>query len=101
VTKHHLLNEEHQRFECIYCHHKLKGTKWDSAFESAHHYKAVKCGSCGKENRLRVDFHGSGHDSWDGTHAWAKDFKSRKDGKVTTLESRIKKCERVDKFKTI
>ena len=33
------------------------------------HYKKFKC-SCGKENVVKVDFLGSGHDEWDGKPSW-------------------------------
>jgi len=100
VTKHHLLKEEHQKDNCIYCNNKLNGLRWDSAFESLIHYKVIECKECKKENRVKVDFHGSGHDSWDGTFEWIKDFNGKeKDGKVTTLESKVKSCKRIDNFK--
>ena len=99
MTKHHLLKEEHQKDNCIYCNHEMKGEKWKSAFESLHHYKVVECKKCSKENRVKVDFHGSGHDGWDGTHAWKKEFNGKKkDGKIHLLEDKIKVCERVDTF---
>ena len=39
---------------------------WKSEFEMEIHYKLGKC-DCGKELRIRVPFHSSGHDSINGT----------------------------------
>lgn len=52
--------------ECIYCHSKNKDKKWRSEWNEEHHYKCFICDTCGKKTHIKVDFHGSGHDSWDG-----------------------------------
>ncbi|MBW2970540.1 hypothetical protein KY320_00095 [Candidatus Woesearchaeota archaeon] len=52
--------------ECIYCHCKTKDKKWSSEWNEEHHYKTFICDRCKRKNHVKVDFHGSGHDSWDG-----------------------------------
>lgn len=61
---HHAAKENDQRFICIYCKKSLLKDKWESKFSGEIHYKTAKC-ECGKEARIKVDFHGSGHDSWE------------------------------------
>ncbi|MFC1728682.1 hypothetical protein ACFLZ7_04455 [Nanoarchaeota archaeon] len=61
---HHVVNEDHQRFTCVYCRKSLLENKWKSKFSEQKHYKCTKCG-CGKEARVKVGFIGSGHDSWE------------------------------------
>lgn len=46
-----------------YCGKDLRGMLWQSQFDGGHHYKVTQC-SCGAENRVRLHFHGSGHDRW-------------------------------------
>jgi len=74
---------------------------WISSFSGKIHYKEIKCSVCGKTNRVKVDFAGSGHDSWDKTNKWLdelnKNHKIEKQS-VKQLEPRIKELERVDKF---
>jgi hypothetical protein len=62
--KHHLMKEEDMNSRCIYCNSIIDIKEWKSEFERFFHYKAVRCGRCKKENRLRVYFSGSGHDEW-------------------------------------
>ncbi len=66
TAAHHLIKEINTKEVCLYCGSKLKGKTWTSEFETEHHYKTVACSGCGKKNRIKVDFHGSGHDHWDG-----------------------------------
>ena len=66
TAAHHLIKEMHAKNFCVYCGKELKGKNWNSEFEAELHYKTVKCPECKKKNRIRVDFHGSGHDNWDG-----------------------------------
>ncbi|MBI2103001.1 hypothetical protein HYT55_04130 [Candidatus Woesearchaeota archaeon] len=50
--------------KCDYCCHALPAignSSWDGKEDSLH-YKHVDCSRCGKENWLKLDFHGSGHD---------------------------------------
>ena len=53
--------------ECGYCGNNFEKeetkSEWDEKDEQNHHYKSVSCGKCKKENWLKVDFAGSGHDS--------------------------------------
>lgn len=48
--------------QCPYCGREIKND-WKSQFEIEMHYKRIKC-ACGKENVVKVDFLGSGHDDW-------------------------------------
>ncbi|MBA3064189.1 hypothetical protein FP803_02005 [Candidatus Woesearchaeota archaeon] len=66
TAAHHLIKEIDTKKTCLYCGDKLKGKTWNSEFESEHHYKTVICPGCKTKNRTKVDFHGSGHDYWDG-----------------------------------
>lgn len=61
---HLIRNIEHDGI-CIYCGEPLDSEKWSSVFAQVNHYKCVLC-KCGKENCVKVDFIGSGHDSWSG-----------------------------------
>ncbi len=63
---HHLIKEIDTKEVCLYCGNSLKGKTWDSEFESEIHYKTIVCSECKSTNRVKVDFHGSGHDHWDG-----------------------------------
>ncbi len=51
---------------CEYCCKDIDKTKWDSEWDKryhlSHHYKSIKCDSCGKKNWVKVEFDGSGHD---------------------------------------
>lgn len=48
---------------CKYCSTVLQGDGWKSHFEGDYlHYKICTCGSCGKNNSLRIRFFASGHD---------------------------------------
>lgn len=96
----HLLGEIDTKTRCVYCNRTLESNSWQSVFDGTLHYKTTKC-KCSKENRIKVDFAGSGHDSWDGTFNWFKELtKSQKKEKqkVKRLEPLIKELKRVDKF---
>ncbi|MFH1638361.1 MAG: hypothetical protein ABIB71_08100 [Candidatus Woesearchaeota archaeon] len=87
--KDHLVTEITQRTQCIYCGNDMQNRKWESEFMRDLHYKSITC-ECGKRLRLKVHFHGSGHDSWDGTHHWKSEFKKQADdGSLKNLESKI------------
>ena len=61
----HLLKERDIKDICPYCREKISDSmEWKSEFCSSLHYKIGKCESCGRDLRIRVDFHGSGHDLW-------------------------------------
>jgi hypothetical protein len=97
---HHLVQESGLKQDCIYCGKNLDNHKWESVFHAHFHYKTTKC-TCGKKVRVKVDFCGSGHDSWDGTHSWKKKIRStdeKLESKIKVLE-RIKILERVDSYK--
>ncbi len=66
ITAHHLIKEITSKESCIYCGTMLRGRRWNSEFENFLHYKTTKCPECSSDNRLKVDFQGSGHDTWDG-----------------------------------
>jgi hypothetical protein len=66
TAAHHLIKEIDTKKTCLYCGDKLKGKKWNSEFETEFHYKTIVCSGCKSTNRVKVDFHGSGHDHWDG-----------------------------------
>ncbi len=61
----HLIREIRRDGSCIYCNEKLQAENWSSVFAQIQHYKCVLC-KCGKENCVKVDFGGTGHDSWSG-----------------------------------
>ena len=49
---------------CFYCEDGLSKDSCHSRWEGGqHHYKILKC-DCGKDNWFKVDFTGSGHDSF-------------------------------------
>ena len=99
MTVHHWICESDIKENCIYCGNDLNDKKWESSFEGDSHYKTLTC-ECGKNNRVRVNFLGSGHDSWDGTCSW--DFVIEKDDKKLEVKikelERFKEIKRVDKF---
>jgi len=66
TAAHHLIKELQTKDVCEYCGKKLKGENWSSEFEAEIHYKTIVCPGCETKNRIKVDFHGSGHDHWDG-----------------------------------
>ncbi|MBS1266773.1 MAG: hypothetical protein MAG795_00742 [Candidatus Woesearchaeota archaeon] len=58
--KDHLIK---QNMECLYCSEEAE-KRWVSEWNCEHHYKSFCCKNCGKKNFVRVNFQGSGHDSW-------------------------------------
>lgn len=91
--KDHLVSEIVQRKQCIYCGTDLADREWRSEFARDLHYKSIVC-DCGKDVRIQVEFHGSGHDSWDGTNSWKQHFKKGKtQGKLKNIESKIQNIE--------
>jgi hypothetical protein len=83
---HHLVSEEGQKTFCIYCKRDVPISGWTSEWHSETHYKNVVC-KCGKELHIKVNFEGSGHDSWNG-----KKFKS-KIVKKKTIEDKVRILE--------
>lgn len=82
MTVHHLVREPDFVKQCPYCNREAKPThmhKWRSEFHWGIHYKTLVC-NCGKELRVKVGFHGSGHDSWN------KKKKESLDDKVKVIE---------------
>jgi len=63
---HHIVKDIHSKKVCTYCGTEFNGEAWDSEFESELHYKIIECPKCRKKNRIKVNFHGSGHDYWNG-----------------------------------
>lgn len=88
-----MFNESDQTNFCPYCKRDLSNTKWKSTWHGATHYKSADC-TCGRCLTLRADFHGSGHDSWDGKDNW-KDVVENlgKDIKIKDLEDEVKIVE--------
>ncbi|MBI2129144.1 hypothetical protein HYU07_02800 [Candidatus Woesearchaeota archaeon] len=60
---HHIARSEAQQDTCLYCGSSLKDKIWDSEFKGHLHYKTLIC-SCGRKAHIRMNFKGSGHDSW-------------------------------------
>jgi len=72
----HLFKTENTKDQCPYCGKEFdKKAEWDSEFHLEMHYKSIKC-ECGKDNFIKVEFHGSGHDTWDGKPSWKRKDKS-------------------------
>jgi hypothetical protein len=57
------MRENDFKEKCMYCHRVLVSDDWRSHFSAQTHYKTMKC-ECGKLNKIKVDFVGSGHDTW-------------------------------------
>ncbi len=51
--------------KCLYCRQEIDIDYWHSCWseDGQHHYKILSCPSCMRENWLKVDFPGSGHDA--------------------------------------
>ena len=65
MTLHQILKQEQQlAMICLYCGNEIKPEEWKSDFSYNNHYKIAECKKCGKINILKVEFIGSGHDSW-------------------------------------
>lgn len=65
IRSHHVKSDQLKEI-CPYCGKSLnKANDWRSEFHIDMHYKKLVC-SCGKENIVKVDFLGSGHDDWSG-----------------------------------
>ena len=58
-----MTKSEIMRNICPYCKSDLSKENWDSEFAVHLHYKKLTC-KCGKKVWIRVNFNGSGHDSW-------------------------------------
>lgn len=65
-----LFNRDNLKFQCYECRTDLKDNVWESEHDEQRHYKSTLCTCCGKKHSVKVDFLGSGHDSWDGTESW-------------------------------
>lgn len=60
---HHNVNEEDILHQCAYCGINISDFEWLSEFFGSNHYKVTSC-TCGKENRVKIQFCGSGHDNF-------------------------------------
>lgn len=79
---HHIIKKDSDI--CPYCKIELKGG-WYSEFHIETHYKNLIC-ECGKKNWIRVNFIGSGHDSF-------------RLGNKKTIEDRLESEKRKEKKK--
>lgn len=89
MTIHHLFTEEDFLRQCPYCRRELtkaNSFNWSSKFEGEIHYKFFNC-DCGNELKIKVSFHGSGHDSWN------------KKKKQRTIDDKIKEVEGIKEIK--
>ena len=68
MNAHHIIKPEDNKNHCIYCKSSLEDSRWSSEFVGFIHYKKIVSPTCKSKNIVRVDFDGSGHDSWDGKH---------------------------------
>ena len=68
---HHLFREDNLKIQCYHCGKTLNSKTWNSEFHKEFHYKSTTC-ECGRQLSVKVDFIGSGHDSWDKTNSWKK-----------------------------
>ncbi len=84
---HQLVSEGHLKKFCIYCKTDVPMEKWESEFDSEGHYKTFTC-SCGKKLHIKMDFEGSGHDSWNEERFSQVKMKEQKGKK--TIEDKIK-----------
>lgn len=75
--RHHLVKEGGNPWHCLYCSTELSANDWQSVWESQFHYKVTRC-KCGKKQRVKVNFCGSGHDDWDEQFSFIFD----KEGKI-------------------
>ena len=88
MTIHHLFTEEDFLRHCPYCKTDLtekNSFKWKSVFQGELHYKIFNC-DCGNDLKIKVSFHGSGHDSW-----------NKKNKK--TIDDKIKEIEKIKEIK--
>jgi len=83
---HHLVSEPQQKTFCIYCGRNVPRNEWSSEWHLEAHYKTIKC-QCGKNLHIKVNFEGSGHDSWN----WEKIRPAAL--KKKSIEDRIKILE--------
>ncbi len=93
--KHHLVNEIDQKIQCIYCNSEAPLHEWRSEFESELHYKVFAC-RCGKSTRVRVKFHGSGHDNWSGEAPQELAYIKTK-GNIVELENLVSQVKAKEK----
>ncbi len=86
------LDEGHKEIQECYCGRPLDSdaafSEWDNRHQN-HHYKVIIC-SCGKKNRIKAAFDGSGHDK---TLSRVKESKK-------SLESAIRKVMEGDKTRS-
>jgi len=78
--------QEVQKEVCPYCKRNINGS-WKSEFDLKHHYKVFNC-ECGKKVWIKLNFNGSGHDTWDKKSIKIKKA-SKKGAKIKTIEDKI------------
>jgi len=86
---HHLTSEKELKTFCLYCKSDVPIDGWKSEWHSETHYKTTQC-KCGKDLHIKVNFEGSGHDSWNGKKFTSKITKKTKD---ETIEEKVKILE--------
>lgn len=58
-----LMKEEDFSEHCSYCGEKLNKSEWETVHYSHAWYKVMDC-SCGKENKVTLDFKNTAHAKW-------------------------------------
>ncbi len=84
--KHQLVSETELKKFCIYCSTEISVDKWGSAWDFEKHYKSATCPCCKKTLHLKVNFEGSGHDSWSGKKFEPACHKITIEDKITRIE---------------
>lgn len=83
MPDHHLVRRAEKGGSCIYCSRQLEDA-WISEFFAAAHYKCVLC-TCGKQNCVKVDYIGTGHDAWSGLET-----KIKGNSKIIAIENKTR-----------
>ena len=89
----HLMTETDLTERC-YCGKVFQGKSWTSenVSEGDVHYKKTIC-DCGCTIHVKVNFRGSGHDSWDGTNNWQTPT-TTPEIKITTIENIVSQLKK-------
>ncbi|MFH0979186.1 MAG: hypothetical protein V1837_07870 [Candidatus Woesearchaeota archaeon] len=86
--KEHLAREKHQKETCLYCGRSMDQRQWNTMHHREVLYKVTHC-ECGKKAMIRMNFYGSGHDTW-GNNLISDRLKNEHKTKLRTLESKLK-----------
>ncbi len=78
---------------CNYCKHELPQENFKSEWNSHVHYKTQTCPHCSRDVRIVVDFESDGHDTWNGIDKFKT---SKENGKIRTLEEKIKIVKEIE-----